>query len=234
VKPPGRRGPAVRKEAAISRTGADRLAGHAAPVAGRGSAGRVIAGTARGTRLLAPGEGTRPLADRVKETLFAILEPALREALVLDLFAGSGAGGIEALSRGARGATFVERDAGAVRTLVANLERAHLAGPAAVVVRGEAISWLGTAAAGGPPPAGPFSLALVDPPYDEFPALLAALERLGRPGSPLGRGAIVVAKHFWRNAPPPRIGLLASERTRRFGETALTFYRLVEGTEAQA
>jgi 16S rRNA (guanine(966)-N(2))-methyltransferase RsmD len=194
----------------------------------------VIAGTARGTRLLAPGVGTRPLADRVKETLFAIVEPVLRDALLLDLFAGSGAGGIEALSRGARGATFVERDAGAVRTLTANLERAHFAGPAAVVVRADAISWLRAATVGGSQPVGPFAVVLVDPPYDEFPVLLAALERLGHPGSPLGRGAIVVAKHFWRNAPPPRIGLLASERTRRFGETALTFYRLVEGTEAQA
>ncbi|MFL5678988.1 MAG: RsmD family RNA methyltransferase, partial [Chloroflexota bacterium] len=64
-------------------------------------AGRVIAGTARGIRLVAPGEGTRPLADRVKETLFAILEPELRGARFLDLFAGSGAAGIEALSRGA-------------------------------------------------------------------------------------------------------------------------------------
>jgi len=72
-------------------------------------AGRVIAGSARGTRLRAPGEGTRPFGDRVKQTLFAILEPDLPGANVLDLFAGSGAGGIEALSRGAAMATFVER-----------------------------------------------------------------------------------------------------------------------------
>ena len=64
-------------------------------------AGRVIAGSARGVRLAAPGAGTRPLADRVKQTLFGILEPELEAAAVLDLFAGSGAGGIEALSRGA-------------------------------------------------------------------------------------------------------------------------------------
>ena len=71
-------------------------------------AGRVIAGTARGIRLEAPGPGTRPLADRVKQTLFAILEPDLPGARVLDLFAGSGAAGIEALSRGAASVTFVE------------------------------------------------------------------------------------------------------------------------------
>ena len=75
-------------------------------------AGRVIAGSAKGVRLRAPGAGTRPLADRVKQTLFAILEPELGGARVLDLFAGSGAGGIEALSRGATAATFVEKDQG--------------------------------------------------------------------------------------------------------------------------
>ena len=78
-----------------------------------GDAGRVIAGSAKGVRLRAPGPGTRPLADRVKQTLFAILEPDLHGASVLDLFAGSGAAGIEALSRGAATATFVEKDQGA-------------------------------------------------------------------------------------------------------------------------
>ena len=73
----------------------------------------MIAGSAKGIRLRAPGPGTRPLSDRVKQTLFAILEPELEGARVLDLFAGSGAGGIEALSRGAASATFVEHDSGA-------------------------------------------------------------------------------------------------------------------------
>jgi adenine-specific DNA methylase len=90
-------------------------------------AGRVIAGSARGTRLRAPGEGTRPLSDRVKETLFAILEPNLAGANVLDLFAGSGAGGIEALSRGAAHATFVERDPTAAHVIGENLAHARLA-----------------------------------------------------------------------------------------------------------
>ena len=76
-------------------------------------AGRIIAGAARGIRLEAPGPATRPLADRVKQTLFAILEPDLPGARVLDLFAGSGAAGLEALSRGAGAVTFIERDAGA-------------------------------------------------------------------------------------------------------------------------
>ena len=181
--------------------------------------GRVIAGTAAGRRLLAAGSATRPLADRVKQTLFAILEPDLPGATVLDLFAGSGAAGIEALSRGAEHAVFVDHDAAAVRAIRANLERTGLAdradvrsGDAVAYVRGETAA---TAA---------FDLVIVDPPYAETALLLAALTALGRPGV-LAPGARVVAKHFWRDALPERIGLLRSERSRRFGETALTFYR---------
>lgn len=185
-------------------------------------AGRVIAGTARGIRLEAPGTGTRPFGDRVKQTLFAILEPELVGARVLDLFAGSGAAGIEALSRGAVAATFVERDARACAVIAANLERTHLASPAASVVKAEAVAWLGTPAAIA---AGPFDLVLADPPYDDRAALVASLERLDPLLAP---GARVVAKHFWRDAPPAVVGLLASERERRFGETALTFYRRQE------
>ena len=106
-------------------------------------AGRIIAGVARGIRLDAPGPATRPLADRVKQTLFAILEPDLPGANVLDLFAGSGAAGLEALSRGAAHATFVERDKAAAAIIAANLGRTHLAGARARIVRAEAIAWLG-------------------------------------------------------------------------------------------
>jgi 16S rRNA (guanine(966)-N(2))-methyltransferase RsmD len=181
-------------------------------------AGRVIAGTARATRLEAPGEGTRPLADRVKQTLFAILEPDLPGAIFLDLFAGSGAAGIEALSRGAAHATFVERDKAAVAVIKANLARTHLA-DRATVTRADVLAWLrDPARAGDPRP----TVVLIDPPYDDAAALSAALEAVGLLLAPNAR---VVAKHFWRDAPPGRIGLLASDRERRFGETALTFYR---------
>ena len=98
-------------------------------------AGRVIAGTARGIRLASPGEGTRPLADRAKQTVFAILEPDLDGCLFLDLCAGSGAGGIEALSRGAAAAVLVERDEGAARVIAENLGRTGLAARASVVRR---------------------------------------------------------------------------------------------------
>lgn len=188
-------------------------------------AGRVIAGTARSTRLEAPGEGTRPLGDRVKQTLFAILDPDLRGAIVLDLFAGSGAAGIEALSRGAALATFVERDEGAVRTIAANLRKTNLA-QRGTVTRQEALAWLRAPARRHEPLA---TIAILDPPYEDTAALEAALEAVGPLLAPTAR---VVAKHFWRDAPPARIGLLASERKRRFGETALTFYRLA-GTTAE-
>ena len=181
-------------------------------------AGRVIAGSARGIRLRAPGGGTRPLADRVKQTLFAILDPDLSGSRVLDLFAGSGAAGIEALSRGAADAVFVEKDAAAVAVIEANLRATGLAATGRVL-RADAESWLARAA-----PEGPFDIVVVDPPYAERELLLRILTTLGSPDAPLGLGARVIAKHFWRDRPPERIGLLASERDRRFGETALTFY----------
>jgi 16S rRNA (guanine(966)-N(2))-methyltransferase RsmD len=194
------------------------VGGDLAPATTMPDAGRVIAGTARSIRLDAPGPGTRPLGDRVKQTLFAVLEPELAGARFLDLYAGSGAGGIEALSRGAAHACFVERDATAARVIEGNLVRTGLA-DRATVVRAEALAWARDPGRTAEPP---WDLAIIDPPYAETAALVAALEAVGPLIVPGGR---VVAKHFWRDAPPARVGLLASERERRFGETALTFYR---------
>jgi 16S rRNA (guanine966-N2)-methyltransferase len=186
-------------------------------------AGRVIAGSARGIRLSAPGPGTRPLSDRVKQTLFAILEPDLAGARVLDLFAGSGAAGIEALSRGAAAATFVESDPAALRVIAENLSRARVADRGRPV-RADVVGWL----AGAGLAAGPFDIVFVDPPYAEPEKLLRVLETLGGAAGLLAPEARVVAKHFWRDRPPAAVGLLASDRERRFGETALTFYRRQE------
>lgn len=185
-------------------------------------AGRVIAGSARGVRLAAPGEGTRPFGDRVKQTCFAILEPELGGARVLDLFAGSGAGAIEALSRGADHADLVERDRAALATIAENLRRTGLA-DRATPIRAEVLAWLTAEGSA----AGPYDLVIVDPPYAEIALLRATLERLGAGGTArvVRPGGRVVVKHFWREELPERVGLLASERSRRFGETALTFYR---------
>jgi 16S rRNA (guanine966-N2)-methyltransferase len=184
-------------------------------------AGRVIAGVARGRRLRSPGGGTRPFGDRVKQSLFASLEPMLRGARVLDLFAGSGAGGIEALSRGAAHCDFVERDAGAARVIELNLRETGLTGSGAVH-RAEVLAVLER-------PAEPYDLVLVDPPYGD-PVILAVLERLGS-GASLAPGATVVAKHFWRDRLPQRAGRLVQASERRFGETTLTIYRANGGGE---
>jgi 16S rRNA (guanine966-N2)-methyltransferase len=191
-------------------------------------AGRVIAGSARGIRLATPGAVTRPLGDRVKQTLFAILEPDLPGAVFLDLFAGSGAAGIEALSRGATEAAFVERDEAAVRTIQANLRTTRLAGDRARVARREVGAYLGDPRVAG----SAATIAFVDPPYAEVELLLTTLRTLGDPlGTLLAPDARVVAKHSSRTSLPARIGLLASERDRRFGETALTFYRRTDPDE---
>jgi 16S rRNA (guanine(966)-N(2))-methyltransferase RsmD len=185
-------------------------------------AGRVIAGSARGVRLQAPTGDARPLGDRLKETLFAILEPELRGRAFLDLFAGSGAGAIEALSRGAARAVLVDRNAGAIATITANLHAAHLT-DVATVRRANALDWLRTVAS----VEGPFDIVLVDPPYDAVDALGDALQTIAAagPGAILAGTGVVVAKHGRRTSPAARIGLLASVRERRFGESTLTFLR---------
>jgi len=193
------------------------------PAPARLDAGRVIAGSARGRKLVAGPMTVRPLGDRVKQTLFAILEPDLRGRAFLDVFAGTGAGGIEALSRGSSRAVFIERDPAAIRAIAHNLAATHFGPPAAVVVRDDALTWLPRTG----PATGPYRVILLDPPYDE-PALLdGALEAIAAAGPDgiLESGGVVVSKHFWRSSPAARIGLLASARERRFGETGLTFHR---------
>lgn len=189
----------------------------------RGDAGRVITGRAGGIRLLGAGPGTRPLGDRAKQALFSVLTSELADGWpggFLDLFAGSGAAGIEALSRGASRALFVERDPRAAAVIGENLRRAGLFG--GTVVRRDALRFLDDDAS---LHEAPFGAGLLDPPYGDA-AIVAALERLGDPGRGwLREDAVMVAKHHWRNAPPERMGSLAAFRERRLGETTLTFYR---------
>lgn len=173
---------------------------------------RVIAGTARGTPLVAPRDrATRPITDRVKETLFDILAPRIVGAAVLDLYAGSGAIGIEALSRGAARCTFVERGRPALDALRVNLQRTGL-GAGARVVAGDVERFLEADGAAG------HDLAILDPPYAEG-AILAPLLLIA---ARLPAAGLVVVKHFWRTE-VPEAGGLAVVRVRRFGETSLTF-----------
>jgi 16S rRNA (guanine966-N2)-methyltransferase len=173
---------------------------------------RVIAGSARGLRLAAPKDPrTRPISDKVKESLFGAIGERVVGARVLDLYAGSGAIGIEALSRGAASATFVERARPVVAVIRENLARTGLGATAEIHAQSVGAFLAATA--------GPlWDLAVLDPPYAER-TLDVPLERL-RPH--LAPGALVVVKHFWRTPMPAGAGL-AITRSRRFGETALTF-----------
>jgi 16S rRNA (guanine(966)-N(2))-methyltransferase RsmD len=173
---------------------------------------RVNAGSARGVRLTLPKDReTRPISDKAKESLFGMLGERVVEARFLDLYAGSGAIGIEALSRGAAHVTFVERARPVVAIIRENLARTGLAGRA--TVHGGAVEPFLAATN-----AGPWDVAVLDPPYAER-TLDLPLDRL-RPH--LAPGALVVVKHFWRTPMPARAGL-AVTRSRRLGETALTF-----------
>jgi 16S rRNA (guanine966-N2)-methyltransferase len=169
---------------------------------------RIIAGRWRGRTIQAPpGVKTRPTTDRVREAWLSALQHDVPDATVLDLFAGSGALGLEALSRGAAHVTFVERSAGPLRALQANIEA--LAAEADVtVVKADALRYvdgLGTTA---------FDVALADPPYAAGDAarLVEAFERV-----PFAR--LLCVEHAVRET----LAQLPGSRTRRYGDTALTF-----------
>jgi len=166
---------------------------------------RVVAGTARGRRLVSPpGTDTRPTSDRVREAIFNALGSldAVAGSRVLDLFAGSGALGIEALSRGAAAAVFVDLDARAIDAVRANLETTGLDG---TVIRADAYRY----------DDGPFDLALLDPPYattdEQWAGLLGHLD-----------AALVVIESDREVEEAPRWELL---RSKRYGSTVVQIAR---------
>ena len=179
---------------------------------------RVIAGEAKGRRLFSvPGQSTRPITDRVKEALFDILAGRVSEARFLDLFAGTGAVGIEALSRGAADATFVERNSRALATLRRNLQHTGLAEHARVVRR-DVFKFI--ARYQGPP----FDIVYVAPPqYKGLWALtLCALDN-----SPLlALGSLIVAQIHPKEYEPLDLTRLALSDRRKYGSTVLCFYGL--------
>jgi 16S rRNA (guanine966-N2)-methyltransferase len=180
---------------------------------------RVVAGRFGGRRLQAPpGRDTRPTSDRVREALFSMLGP-LHEASVLDLFAGSGALAIEALSRGAGAATLVERDPRAIAVIRANLRALELGDDEARVVHAPARAALRDASARGDA----YDLVLLDPPYRDAPALGRELsEALPAVLAPDAR--VVVESD--RRAP---LALdLRVVRERRYGDTLIRIH--VHGT----
>lgn len=183
---------------------------------------RVVAGRAGSLRLkTVPGQRTRPTTDRVKESVFGILGEACLEARVLDLFAGTGSLGIEALSRGAARAVFVELDRGAARVLRDNLRSTGFTQQATILVK-DVLTALRTPAVR--EQSAGFDLVLLDPPYGTG-QLAEALEVLGRADAPLAAGALVVAEHSNHEVPPNEVGSLALWRRKRYGETVVSFYR---------
>ncbi|MCX6550744.1 MAG: 16S rRNA (guanine(966)-N(2))-methyltransferase RsmD [Acidobacteria bacterium] len=180
---------------------------------------RVIAGRYKGRRLKAPTwPGLRPTSDRLKESLFAILAQVVDGARVLDGFAGSGALGIEALSRGAAEVVFVDSDPRAAALVGENLRHCGIADGYAMI-RGEFVGVLDRL-----PVHRRFDLALLDPPYDQADldgALRAASSRMAG-------GGILVLEHGARRAVPERAGALTLERRVTAGDSGLAFYRQVE------
>ena len=177
---------------------------------------RIIAGTARRTPLAAPkGQNTRPTSDRIKENLFNIIAPYMPGAKFLDLFCGSGAIGIEALSRGADGAVFVDISKEAVNITQANLARAKLTGAVTQNCTLAAIAQLKREGRR-------FDIIFLDPPYGMW--LLEPVINNLDDGSLLAPEGLIIAEcHVDEPRPQPKTLILQDER--EYGNTRLMFYR---------
>jgi 16S rRNA (guanine966-N2)-methyltransferase len=178
---------------------------------------RIIAGSRKGARIFAPkGHETRPTGDRVREAAFNLIGP-LDGARVLDLFAGSGAMGLEALSRGAAAATFVESDRGAAATIIRNLDKLGLEG--ATVIREDAARALAADGAAGRR----YDLVLIDPPYRMLAGLLPTLAAY-LPAVVARTGLVVVESDAREEPELP----LPKRTSRRYGSARITVF---EGPE---
>lgn len=176
---------------------------------------RVIAGTLKGRRIDSPDwEGLRPTSDKLRETLFNVLATRIQGAQVLDGFAGTGAVGIEALSRGAAHVTFVERDPRAVTLIESNLTRCGVSDRYAII----RARFAGTER---PPGSGSFDVIFLDPPYGEI-ELLSAIDT----AEPLVQeDTLLIVEHARRDAGPESRGALVRTRLLTSGDSALAFYR---------
>jgi 16S rRNA (guanine966-N2)-methyltransferase len=184
---------------------------------------RVISGSARGMRLVAlEGATVRPTLDRVRESLFNILAPRIEGAHVLDLFAGTGALAIEALSRGAASAVLVEWNAAAIRVIEKNLAHTRLADRAACRRLN-----LPTELERLP---GRFDIVFCDPPYTfaETEALFTTLQDKGM----LAPDGLVLFEYHSKMPPPQSVGALHITRVKTYGQTALAFYEYQDGEQA--
>ena len=175
---------------------------------------RIIAGTNRGRTLKAPKwDGLRPTSDKLRETLFNILAPHVTGARVLDVFAGTGAIALEALSRGAGAATCIEQDRRAVELIEENRVRCREENRCAII-RDQVERVLAQPICGGP-----FDIVVLDPPY-HYASLDAVVRDAASQRSP---GAVLVLEHSSRVTPPDAAGLTV-RRTVTSGDSALSFY----------
>lgn len=174
---------------------------------------RIIAGSLKGRRLASPDwEGLRPTSDRLRETLFNVLAGRVDGARMLDAYAGTGAVGIEAISRGAAHVTFLERDPRAIDLIAENLARCGVR-DGYTVLRADAVKGNQSALAE------PFDVVFVDPPYAMAPEAAASV--VADAVRPNGR---MVLEHARRTTPPARLGALTLTRTLQAGDSALSFY----------
>ena len=182
---------------------------------------RVISGTAKGHRLLSvPGDSTRPITDRVKTALFDTLQFSIADSRILDLFAGSGSVGIEALSRSAREAVFVEISRRALRTIGENLRRTNLASRANVV-RGDAFAYLRRLELD------PFDIIYVAPPQYKGMWIDALKIIDSKPTLLTEEGQVIVQIHP-RESEPLGLDHLQIRDERRYGSTLLTYWQHLE------
>lgn len=187
---------------------------------------RIIAGLYRSRQLKSPaGLATRPTSDRLRETLFNVLAPRIAGARFLDLYAGSGAVGLEALSRGVAAVTFVERSSPALKILRENLQNLGIS----LDIKEHARIYVGTAGAflrsaewGG------FDIVFLDPPYDaagEYETTLKLLSESA--GKWLAAGAVVIAEHRRKETLAGQYGALSRTRLLEQGDAALSFFAIV-------
>ena len=193
---------------------------------------RVIAGRFRSRILTAPpGLSTRPTSDRLRESLFNVLAPRIEGAAFLDLYAGSGAVGIEAISRGAGRVTFVERDAEAVRILRGNLERLGIGDGFRINAGSVKVFLQKRPANAGAKPAA-HEVVFLDPPYEAAEEYAATLGLLGGTAAGyLATGAVVIAEHRRKQPLEEQYGALRRTRLLEQGDAALSFYASAAGVD---
>jgi 16S rRNA (guanine966-N2)-methyltransferase len=170
---------------------------------------RIIAGELKGRRLKTPKwDGLRPTSDKLRETLFNVIASRAAGARVLDYFAGTGAIGIEAISRGASHVTFVDSDPRALKLIAENLRHCGVQERYVIIRTPQSL------------PAGSIDLAVLDPPYDEpdLTAAIASAEHLIAPGG------LLVLEHARRRPAPEKVGRLRATRDLVSGDSALAFY----------